>query len=134
VDVQKTGCRRDKIAQWCYHVAGDFGTLTALACPRPGAAILLHAWPYEVLHDEFRCGLSAWVRQLVDGLGTLGAVGGLEHTVGVSWQMCRSRWRRWCQGLVGSRAVERWLSYLGPFYMAYISLFKYYLCIHYSPA
>jgi hypothetical protein len=68
VDVQKTGCRWGKIAQWCYRVAGDFGMLTALACPCPGAAILLHAWPYEALCDEFLCGLRAWVLQLVDGL------------------------------------------------------------------
>jgi hypothetical protein len=49
VDMQKTGSQRGKIAQWCYCVAGDHGTLTALACPQPGTAILLHAWPYEAL-------------------------------------------------------------------------------------
>jgi hypothetical protein len=42
--------------------------------------------------------------------GTIGAIGGLERTVEVSRQRCRSRWRPWCLGLVVSPAVGRWLT------------------------
>jgi hypothetical protein len=56
-------------------MAGGFGVLAGLASTRPGAAILLHAWPHETLRDQlFRC-FGARVRQIVDGLEHLGPEG-----------------------------------------------------------
>jgi hypothetical protein len=68
VDVQKTGCQRDKVAQWGYSMAGDFGALAGLESTCPGAAIFLHAWPHERLRDQLRRCFGARVRQIVDGL------------------------------------------------------------------
>jgi hypothetical protein len=33
-------------------MAGDFGALVGLASTRPGATILLHAWPHKTLRDR----------------------------------------------------------------------------------
>jgi hypothetical protein len=49
-------------------VAGDFGALTGLASPCPGAAILLYAWPHETLCHQLRCCFGAWLQQIMDGL------------------------------------------------------------------
>jgi hypothetical protein len=68
VDVQKTGCRRGKVAQWSYCMAGDFGALAGLASTRPGSAILLHACPQKPLRDQLRRCFGARVRQILDGL------------------------------------------------------------------
>jgi hypothetical protein len=62
VGVQKTGCRRCKIAQ-C--VAGDFGALTGLANTCPGAAVLLHAWPHKMLCKQLRRCFGVGVRQIM---------------------------------------------------------------------
>jgi hypothetical protein len=71
MDVQKAGCRRDKVAQWSYSMAGDFGALAGLASTRLCAAILLHAWPHKTLRDQLcRC-FGARVRQIVEGLEPL---------------------------------------------------------------
>jgi hypothetical protein len=68
VDVEKAGCRQGKVAQWSYCMAGDFEALAGLASTRPGAAILLHAWPHKTLSDQlYRCS-GARVRQIEDEL------------------------------------------------------------------
>jgi hypothetical protein len=68
VYVQETGCWRGEVAQWGHRVTGDFGALAGLTSTCPGAAILPHAWPYEVLYDQLcRC-FGAHVRQIMDGL------------------------------------------------------------------
>jgi hypothetical protein len=107
VDVQTTGCQRGKVAQWSYCVAGDFGALAGLTSTCPGAANLLHAWPHKTLGENLRCCFGATDH---GRKGTLGAAGDLERTVEISQQMCRSRWRPWCRGLVVSLAVGRWLT------------------------
>jgi hypothetical protein len=53
VEVQKTGCRRGKVAQCSYCMAGDFGALAGLASTCPGAAIFLHAWPQKNCATSF---------------------------------------------------------------------------------
>jgi hypothetical protein len=90
LDVQKIGCRRGKVAQWSYCMAGDSEALAGLTSTCPGWAILLHAWPHKALRDQLRRSLGAWVRHRGRS-GTLGTVGDLERTVEISWQACRNR-------------------------------------------
>jgi hypothetical protein len=61
MDVKETGCRQRKAPHWGNCLAGDFGALTGLAIPCPGATILLHAWPHETLCDQLCCSFSARV-------------------------------------------------------------------------
>jgi hypothetical protein len=68
VDLQKKGCRRGKVAQWSYCMAGDIAALAGLASTCPGAAILPHAWSHKTLRDQLRRCFGARVRQIVDGL------------------------------------------------------------------
>jgi hypothetical protein len=68
VNVQKTGCRRGKVVQRSYCMAGDFGALAGLESTCPGVAILLHAWPLKTLCDQLRHYFGARVRHIVDGL------------------------------------------------------------------
>jgi hypothetical protein len=95
---QKAGCRRSKVAQWRYCMAGDFGALAGLASTCKGAAIL---------RDQLRRCFGARCPGATDRgrTGTLGAVGDLELTVRISRQTCRSR-----RGLVVSPAVVRLLT------------------------
>jgi hypothetical protein len=61
MDVKETGCLQRKIPHWCNCVAGDFGALTGLASPSPGAAVLLNACPQETLCDQVCCSYTALV-------------------------------------------------------------------------
>jgi hypothetical protein len=68
VDVQETGCRRSEDAHRGHRATGDFGARVGLTSTCPGAAILLHARPYEALCDQLcRC-FGARLRQIMDGL------------------------------------------------------------------
>jgi hypothetical protein len=68
VDVKKTGCRQREISHRSNCVAGDFGALTGLASPCPGAAIFMYDGPHKTLCDELLCCFGAWVQQIVNGL------------------------------------------------------------------
>jgi hypothetical protein len=49
-------------------MTGDIEALARLTSTCPGAAILLHARPYEALCDQLCHCFGAWVRQIMDGL------------------------------------------------------------------